>query len=410
MSVEKRISPRTKNIPLENKFNISYENEIYDLHVAFYYINIHQFRVIIRRLDDAGGWNNKFHIKIFDANNQDYETILVKASETNTAEFTYILKINLKPVNMNYEQKIPKTIIQTSKSSTGLETLHYNSIMTFIDLNPEYEYQFYDDTMCKTFIEQNYDPSILEAYNALIPTAFKADLFRYCYLYKNGGVYTDCKMILRKPLREWIFNNQEYLLVEDYGSKQFYNAVMAMTPGNTQIYQLILKIRDNTVNYAYGFSCLEYTGPKLLYKYFNNYNSQFKHIVINGDAENNYLNTMVIRKSDKKIILNKFYKGYYSTNKANHYSVQCANNTIYYKNIVNTNGFTVMVYPDTEIDSTNMKFDFIISGTKLVIKRIDKNLGWSNSLRVKLLDNKNKTEKILEVGSSSSNIKEFYIY
>ena len=405
MELDKLIEPRD-DIPLLNIFNINFEKEIYDLHIVFYYINVHQFKLIIRRLDDESGWTSKFTIKLYDINKTDYENITVAPSEDNMFELTYVVKINLKPVNLNYSQKIPKVMVQTSKSSTGIVPLHYNSIMSFIELNPEYEYKFFDDTDCRDFIKGNFEKSILEAYDTLIPTAFKADLFRYCYLYKNGGIYTDCKMILRKPFREWISKNEEYLLVEDYGGKQFYNAVMAMTPGNKQLYELILKIKDNTINYSYGFQCLEYTGPALLYKYFNTYTPPLKHIVINGDATNNYLNTMVIRKSDKKIILNKFYKGYYANMTNNHYSFNCANNTIYYTDRIITGDYTIYVYPSTNGE----KFEFIVSGTKLIIKRKDVKSGWIHDLKVKLLDNKNQTEKILNIGTSSSNIKEFYIY
>ena len=34
---------------------------------------------------------------------------------------------------------------------------------------------------------------VLNAYDSLIPGAYKADLFRYLVLYREGGVYLDCK-------------------------------------------------------------------------------------------------------------------------------------------------------------------------------------------------------------------------
>ena len=120
-----------------------------------------------------------------------------------------------------------------------------NSVRNVMLKNPEYEYEFFEDADCRKFIEDNFDKSILEAYDTLIPNAFKADLFRYCYLYKNGGVYTDCKMILRLPFREWIPKNEDYILVEDAGNKQFYNAVMGLKAKNNAIYSAILKIKDN---------------------------------------------------------------------------------------------------------------------------------------------------------------------
>ena len=50
------------------------------------------------------------------------------------------------------------------------------------------------DSDCRSFIAREYPPDVVMAYDRLIPTAFKADLWRYCVLYKYGGVYLDAKL------------------------------------------------------------------------------------------------------------------------------------------------------------------------------------------------------------------------
>jgi mannosyltransferase OCH1-like enzyme len=265
MEVKKIILQRN-DIPINNSFNVSFESITYDLHIVIYYINKYQAKIIIRRLDEENGWTTPFYIKIYEIFNENgiiknnfekYDTIHIPISKENYYTTTYIVKIELVPVELDYRQIIPKKLIQTSKQSTNLSILHYNSIMTFLELNPEYEYQFFDDADCKKFIQENFDESILEAYDTLIPNAFKADLFRYCYLYKNGGVYTDCKMILRLPFRDWIPKDEDYILVEDAGRKRFYNAVMGLKAKNNSVYSAILKIKDNTTDYVYGFTPLK---------------------------------------------------------------------------------------------------------------------------------------------------------
>jgi hypothetical protein len=54
-------------------------------------------------------------------------------------------------------------------------------------------YLFNDDE-CRAFIAREYPSDVLDAYDNLIPTAFKADLWRYCVLYMYGGVYLDIKL------------------------------------------------------------------------------------------------------------------------------------------------------------------------------------------------------------------------
>ena len=51
----------------------------------------------------------------------------------------------------------------------------------------------YNDADCRAFIQSAFPPDVVAAYDRLIPTAFKADLWRYCVLYKFGGVYLDIK-------------------------------------------------------------------------------------------------------------------------------------------------------------------------------------------------------------------------
>ena len=54
-------------------------------------------------------------------------------------------------------------------------------------------YYLYNDADCRAFIQSAFPPDVVAAYDRLIPTAFKADLWRYCVLYKFGGVYLDIK-------------------------------------------------------------------------------------------------------------------------------------------------------------------------------------------------------------------------
>lgn len=63
-----------------------------------------------------------------------------------------------------------------------------------------WEYRFYDDATAAEFLSQHFPPHVREAYDALIPGAFKADLFRYCVLLIYGGVYADMDVLLESNL------------------------------------------------------------------------------------------------------------------------------------------------------------------------------------------------------------------
>ena len=71
------------------------------------------------------------------------------------------------------------------------ECIHDN--LTFNRVGVDCIHYLFHDQDCRSFIEREYPPDVLMAYDRLIPTAFKADLWRYCVLYKYGGAYLDVK-------------------------------------------------------------------------------------------------------------------------------------------------------------------------------------------------------------------------
>lgn len=63
-----------------------------------------------------------------------------------------------------------------------------------------WEYKFYSDEDAEQFLSTHFPREVLEAYQSLIPGAFKADLFRYCALLIHGGVYADVDIMLESSL------------------------------------------------------------------------------------------------------------------------------------------------------------------------------------------------------------------
>jgi mannosyltransferase OCH1-like enzyme len=63
-----------------------------------------------------------------------------------------------------------------------------------------YEYKFYNDQHAASFLRTHFPAYVFEAYDALKPGAFKADLFRYCVLLIHGGVYADVDIQLESAL------------------------------------------------------------------------------------------------------------------------------------------------------------------------------------------------------------------
>lgn len=131
--------------------------------------------------------------------------------------------------------------------------------------NPEFEYSVYSDSMCRQFIKDNFDSTVLEAYDTLVPDAYKSDLWRYCMLYTYGGIYLDIKF---KPQNGFSFMSlleNEYF-VKDRG-KHFHNSfgvysgLIICRPKNDIMLKCIAKVVSNTKDRVYGYNPLYPTGP-----------------------------------------------------------------------------------------------------------------------------------------------------
>lgn len=77
-------------------------------------------------------------------------------------------------------------------------------INNFRKKNPEYQYEFYDDERIESFLETDFDSSVLQAYRRLNIGAAKADMFRYAILLKKGGIYLDIDSGIKGRLSDFI--------------------------------------------------------------------------------------------------------------------------------------------------------------------------------------------------------------
>ena len=389
LKINKNILPR-KDIFIKNKYEII-KNHQDDFHVVIYYIEEYKCKIIVRRLDYEEGWDLNLILKIY--NNNDYQILSIGSSSRNEKILCLNTNIQLIPIE-KYEQNIPKVIIQTARDTEYKSILHHNAQHTFLELNPEYEYRFFDDTDCREFIKQNFEEEVLDTFDMLYPGAFKADLFRYCYIYIHGGCYFDNKYILRVPLRNIIKKDDNNAYCKDRGDDLMFNSIIMSVKNAPELKNCINNIVENVKNNFYGSMSLEPTGPKLFNKYTHDKNIILKHIVYG----NNYKESCIIINKYNKIFANTHYKGYYSPNSHQQYDILFKEKKIYYKNIKKIDNFTILVYPH----NFNDIFDFNIVNNQLIVKRIDCNCGWGQDLKIKIINNKNNEENTYNIGSSEN--------
>ena len=135
--------------------------------------------------------------------------------------------------------------------------------------NPELEFKLYDESECRNFIKNNFDKDVLDAYNKLSPSSYKSDLWRYCILYKNGGIYIDIKYQIKNGFKLYDLCEREHFVLDRTGywepnNMGIYTALISVKPRNKILRACIQSITNYTENYYYGHNALSPTGPGLL--------------------------------------------------------------------------------------------------------------------------------------------------
>lgn len=164
---------------------------------------------------------------------------------------------------------IPKKIFQTFETKDvpfGMS----KALISWQEKNPTWEYKFFDKQDRVDFITKNFDKDVLLAYKTLLPGAFKADLWRYCVLYIEGGVYVDADTICELPLDNWLDTELSLVVTRDdpMANKWLGNAFIASKPRHKALVDCIRRIVKHTQEKKERFY-LDYTGPALWGKCVN---------------------------------------------------------------------------------------------------------------------------------------------
>ena len=151
-----------------------------------------------------------------------------------------------------------------------------NTIDKTILMTPEFDNYFFSDDECLKFIQDNFEPNVASAFKSLNPGAYQSDLWRYCILYKNGGVYIDIKMELHLPLID-ILKEYSKIFIGNIPDEppnpkdQVWNGLMSSPPGNPVFKACIDEIVESCKNRDYKANYLDITGPCLLWRMTQKY-------------------------------------------------------------------------------------------------------------------------------------------
>mmetsp|Transcript_1235 Transcript_1235/g.2885 ORF Transcript_1235/g.2885 Transcript_1235/m.2885 type:complete len:744 (-) Transcript_1235:64-2295(-) len=156
-----------------------------------------------------------------------------------------------------------------------------------------WEYRFYSDEAAAEYLSLHFPPEVREAYDSIIPGAFKADLFRYCALLIDGGVYADMDVLLETNLDAAVPGDVGFMTPVDepgmsVGHRMcLWNGLIASAPGHPFLARVIENVVNNArnrftsvdvdmtlcpnpeISVAHSFDILFTAGPCMLGKSIN---------------------------------------------------------------------------------------------------------------------------------------------
>ena len=216
--------------------------------------------------------------------------------------------------------KIPAIIHQTHESRWVTPAMA--QAMKRIQAHaPSCEYRFYDNKERRDFIAKHY-ATALKAYDALVPGAYRADLFRAIVVYTLGGVYFDAGFSPFKGVNlfeDVIDKRAELVFPIDVWIQGLGNGVFASTQGHTYLKLIIDHIVDNVgkrrtfTKHKGGF--LQITGPKA-------YADALQHVLPNPLKEGMHNSNLQLLYYPTGDVVFRQSKPLYSTHYLNYYQEQ----------------------------------------------------------------------------------------
>lgn len=171
------------------------------------------------------------------------------------------MRLHKKTLPSRYSQRVPFLIMATHEIM-GCQA----NLQALIRLNPEYHVYFFDQAARRIWLHEYFPAEVLQAYDEIIPGAYQADLFRYCFLFKKGGIYLDINKKLIAPLRTFIHPRATMGLVlnsnhTDKESPKIVNGFLYIIQGHSLMKRMIDQCVQNIQKKVYGASPLSVTGP-----------------------------------------------------------------------------------------------------------------------------------------------------
>ncbi len=152
-------------------------------------------------------------------------------------------------------------------------------------LNQQVGYRFFDDKSSRAYIGENYGSEMQAVFDACALPAMRADFFRYCFLYQEGGFYIDADFRNLKSLSPIIDRDDSGCLYQH--NSGITNSMIFVRDAKTPLMEAVLNIAVENINNRKSNSVWGVTGPAIFrnLKAHDRNSHLFENFYIIEDAE-----------------------------------------------------------------------------------------------------------------------------
>jgi len=372
--------------------------------IAILYINENTLE--IRARSPIQPIDKNIEIDIYSYDQTKYECIVLTPNSNLYYYYSiHTVSVYLYPMANSGHSKIPLSIFQTDETNNFKSEHHLNAFLNLIEKNPQCNYYFYNSSSRKQWLYKHFDIATNTSYDRLYPGAYRADLFRYAYIYLNGGIYIDNKFFMFQQLSS-IIDINDIILARDVIPNSYYNAFICSSPHRKEFLEIIQAINYN-INHGISKCTLSITGPKLFYKIFQKYTTVLSHIIPDKTQfRQNPANHLLIDTRNNGIASYCFYKDYYIDQTYNGGYDRLFHMGLLFRSLPIDLGKYIGYFDPSQYED---RFSAIIINGQLIIKRTDSDQAWGQNLTMLLIDKELGTEYTIIIGNSQYSSKQISI-
>jgi hypothetical protein len=166
-----------------------------------------------------------------------------------------VVEVSVQEQKSSGEKRIPRIIHQTWFEELTPERYPHLQRLQNSWKAAGWDYRFYTDAAARVYIQEHYPDRFVEAYDTILPGAFKADLFRLFVLLREGGIYADIDVQLDVNLDSFLTKNLSFFVPRDVAIDHWpranyclWNGLLGAAPGHPIIARAVQDLLNRILN------------------------------------------------------------------------------------------------------------------------------------------------------------------